>query len=1310
MRSALATIAAGGLPADPYYKETVLLLSGDGNEGGQNNIFTDSSSYSTVAPAAVSNSYATYFDGTGDYLSVASNSAFAFGTGDLTIEGWFNFSDGSTSVVRPMYSNYNVAWTTDCIYFGKHNTYAGRVSFWIRNYNASAALLIDPGLPPNNQWIHYAVTRNGNTWTLWRDGISVSTGTYSGDPGATRTIVNVGKTDVSNYLLGYVSNFRIVKGTAVYTSNFTPPRSSPLTAISGTQLLTCQNDTFIDNSSNNFTVTANGNAVNVNGFGTPAGVGSYACYFDGVSDRILIDNTTQLDLPGDFTIELWWFPLSLGASVVSLFGKWGASWLVQATSTVIRLVLGPSAVYLPNDWTPRMNKWVHIAFTRSGDTVRTFIDGVQLPTTYTSSLSTATSTGPIGIGARPDDAYSEYSNGYISNARVVKGTALYTSNFTRPSNPLTPVSGTVLLACQDSYLKDNSTNNLSMYYTGSPSVELTSDMVPFSKFGNATQGSFNPFNGPWGVYLDGSGDYLTVPANTGFAFGTGDFTVECWVYINSSSSSARITNRLSGNAASGTWGFNFGPSSFSFTEVIVGDPGVTGSNLPTMTNTWLHLAACRSGTTLRLFVNGVKVGEGSNSTNFSNSTYQLAIGTAYETQLNGYISNLRIIKGSALYTSNFTPPTSALTPTNETVLLTCCDKFLKDFSSNYQTVSRVGNAAPIRFSPFKNNSPSLKETVGNSVYFNGSNYVSIANSSALVLGTGDFCFELWVYHLTSGTATSYADQNTNGFSFRKNSTDNLELSEAGVAIRLTSTPTVPIKQWTHIAVTRVSSEVRMFINGVLAGYTTDSSNFTATSALYAGREYGAAQAYMNGFLSNVRLMKGSIPSAYSTSSTTISASIFTPPTANLTAINGTSLLVFNSNTLVDLSSSNHEVSSVNTISINEQSPFANLALKSNLKITDVGSGYFDGTGDWITTPNVDAYNLSSSESFTIECWVYRNSTGKYDGIIGARTNATAEGWCLYIHTNNTFYLGSVIVGNAYADRQINTTVIPANTWTHLALVKNSTGYIGYVNGVPGTKVALTGGLDYKSSKSLIIGALGSDGGLPFQGYISNVRIVKGTAVYTGPFLPPTSPVTAISGTTLLMNFNDASITDATGKNVFETIGNARVVTTVKKSGTGSLYFDGTGDYLKAAKVIASFQGDFTYEAWIYPTSLPNASLNIIFDHRTGSGHTTGMFMYMNNTGKLAIVNATASTNAVTLNQWNHIAFVRSSGTLTYYIDGVSGGSQAFTRNNTDTTFVIGASNDTFDYRWPGYIDNVRITIGVARYTANFTPPTTLLTQ
>jgi hypothetical protein len=153
------------------------------------------------------------------------------------------------------------------------------------------------------------------------------------------------------------------------------------------------------------------------------------------------------------------------------------------------------------------------------------------------------------------------------------------------------------------------------------------------------------------LYFDGTGDYLSIPASSNFAFGTGDFTVETWVYANESStkgivSTATITKAGFSMSMDMAWlGTNTATSSYAWT-------------LPTAT--WVHLAISRNNGMVSFFVNGIVMKTVSDPSNLISST--LKVGERYASgnegySFNGYIDDLRITKGKARYTSNFIPPT-----------------------------------------------------------------------------------------------------------------------------------------------------------------------------------------------------------------------------------------------------------------------------------------------------------------------------------------------------------------------------------------------------------------------------------------------------------------------------------------------------------------------------------------------------------------------------------------------------------------------------------------------------------------------------
>lgn len=174
------------------------------------------------------------------------------------------------------------------------------------------------------------------------------------------------------------------------------------------------------------------------------------------------------------------------------------------------------------------------------------------------------------------------------------------------------------------------------------------------------------------------------------------------------------------------------------------------------------------------------------------------------------------------------------------------------------------------------------------------------------------------------------------------------------------------------------------------------------------------------------------------------------------------------------------------------------------------------------------------------------------------------------------------------------------------------------------------------------------------------------------------------------------------------VGNAQVDTTTKKFGTGSMEFDGNGDYLTVSHTAEQVLGTdpFTIEMWVYrDTTELKAFIG------KGVSGSTGWAVGMNSTAKAVFYygsSSVASSGSISISTWTHIAVVREgtgSNQTKIYIDGTNDGTATVSTNFTQTeTMYIGAGrggNGQFD----GFIDDLRITKNVARYTGNFTVPT-----
>lgn len=661
-RSLIMCGGAATVATDPYFKQTTLLLHGDGTNGGQNNTFLDSSTNNftitrngnttqgTFTPFSQAAGYwGNYFNGSTDYFDLPSNSAFTLGTGSFTIECWINPS--SFSNYGPIFS---ISPTSGATAYGLTLRFAATGSSQFQllvgdgsNYVINTTFSF--GSISIGQWSHVALVRNGTALNVYVNGTSVYSTTDSTNLNG--TYCRIGYLTSTYYWNGYISNLRVVKGTAVYTSAFTPS-TTPLTAITNTSLLTCQSNRFVDNSANNFTLTPSG-TPSVQPFSPFAPTAAYSTsvnggsgYFDGTGDELIATGMSATST-SDYCIECFFYPLSSPVSTNNpIWGKWATG----ATNCLCRVDVGAQNI---NVWlagvsvgafgasTLRFNQWNHIAVVRTGgSTVAVFCNGVRAGT-GTSSGSNVLS--PLGIGS---DTNGDYCTGYLSQFRVTVGSSPYSagsSTITVPTAPLTAITDTkLLLSCTNAAIYDNAIKN------------------DLETVGNAQISTSVKKYGTGSMAFDGTGDYLKSAFSAGLSLGSGDFTIEFWLYLNNTSQKYFIdygpeaTNRLS---------IFYGDGSNSVYGVCIYDGAYRGSAssgnaIPTAT--WTHAAIVRNSGTVTIYQNGTSIYSYSKTTDMTKAgTWWIASDDVGGSNLNGYIDDLRITKGVARYTANFTAPTSA---------------------------------------------------------------------------------------------------------------------------------------------------------------------------------------------------------------------------------------------------------------------------------------------------------------------------------------------------------------------------------------------------------------------------------------------------------------------------------------------------------------------------------------------------------------------------------------------------------------------------------------------------------------------------
>jgi hypothetical protein len=625
-----------------------------------------------------------------------------------------------------------------------------------------------------------------------------------------------------------------------------------------------------------------------------------------------------------------------------------------------------------------------------------------------------------------------------------------------------------------------------------------------------------------------------------------------------------------------------------------------------------------------------------------------------------------------------------------------------DSSTNNFTITRNGNTTQGTFAPFGSNW---------SNYFDGSGDSLAVTSATAFDFSADFTVEGWFnfsqINQVSGATVLFSTDVVNRFQINTLASGNVIqfYENSGTASISVSNPIV-VGTWNHIALVRTGTTIGLFVNGSRIGSYTSSFSFDV-GVLYIGQQTpGYSNHWFNGYASNVRVIKGSGP--YDATQSTL-----TVPTSPLTAITNTSLLTCQSNRFIDNSTNAFTITRNGDVSVQRFSPFSPTAPYA--AGTDGGSGYWDGTGDYLTVADNAALDMGSS-NFTIEGWIFPtvSSSGSV-GIFSKRANSgTTAGVLLYYDGAGLTPSLLIESGGSWVINQASSIAFTANQWNHFAAVRNGSSFVLYINGTSGATGTSAGSIT-DNSAAFAIGAWAADGtGIISSSYISNFRVVKGTAVYTANFTPPTAPLTAITNTSLLTNFTNAGIIDNAMMNNLETVGNAQISTAQSKFGGASIAFDGTGDWLAGPPTPQTDlgSGDFTIEAWLYRTASGAASDSGMVSR--GAPSTLNGFVFAYTSANVLTFNFNYSgaivtgATAISINTWTHVAVSRNGNTFRLFVNGVVDATATSTNSqttNASDVFYVGRAGFDSNRIVTGYLDDVRLTKGYARYTANFTAPT-----
>ena len=632
-----------------------------------------------------------------------------------------------------------------------------------------------------------------------------------------------------------------------------------------------------------------------------------------------------------------------------------------------------------------------------------------------------------------------------------------------------------------------------------------------------------------------------------------------------------------------------------------------------------------------------------------------------------------------------------------------------DHSSNNHTVSLVGDPIANTFSPFRHG--------GYSMYFDGSggDWVKSDTHADFGFGTDDFTIECWYYPVSK--LQSYPRiwnfgpfwQNSQSLAFVDRHNDNntvLTLNSWTAGEILRSTTTIEDGKWYHLTVERSGTTITLYVNGVSEDtYDAGTSEFITSSPSYVtiGNVSDGSNLYesaLHGNIKDFRYVKG----------TAIYGTNFTPPTEPLTEVTNTKLLTAQGLQFSDVSANNHSMSKTGDVSTMPFTPYDYAEYDS----TDHGGSiYFPDSGG-LHIPS-ESVGTVSDDDFTAECWFYQEEPGGNCTLFDkdGRANTSFAQVSLSTTTSKEIYAYLGTGNGVYGYQVIETgsNVFDLSTWNHVALVKDANTIKIYVNGNLQAEETITTTIT-DGGKPLYIGMRGT-GDVRFHGYIADFRFVKGQALYNSNFVPNSLPATS-TGMDIHLKGTESSIIDKTqNKTILTLEGNTTGSTTqVKFTNSKSIYVDGSGDNVTITDLEMG-SADLTFELWMYQDIAQSASYRGILSASSYTDSNPFTLYTHNSTLQLWLNQMDPSPSAsgpFTAFTWHHVAIVRNSGTWTLYIDGISVGTSTTggTYNFTNTIDFLLGQRTGGSYDWKGYLQDVRFTKGVARYTTNFTPPTSSL--
>lgn len=1095
-----STYAADRDTVDPYISTNVVLLvpadGGDGSTAVVDSIGHGITNVGNTAMSAAQSKFggsSLYFDGTGDYLTLANSADWTMGSGDFTLEGWVYpttvapYSSNSSRVLIDLRST--AAGAGVCIGIGTGGypfIYCAPLG-WNGAGNTQKFVA--------NTWNHFALVRRGNEFLFFVNGncglYLTATANFTDNSLTIGSTIDYRDTSPNYKFLGYMDAIRLTKGVARYIEKFTPPSVMFPTPVVAESLYPYASDPYTANvvlaldldgngllDHKGHTIVAAGNASVSS---VKSKFGKYALYFDGSGDYIYSANGVDWAMgTGNYTLEAWCYPTATGVQMtlfdtrasaagsgiwygINTAGKlstwgFGGAWTGSAS---------PNAV--------NYNAWNHVAFVRNGSNFYMFLNG-NLEITFT-GVGANSSDQAITIGGPVDYRDASATNkfvGYMDSIRITKGVARWSASFVPPTvrfNQVDPYAAKVAL-----HLPMEGANGASFWEVTGKAVTAVNATIGTDGYKGSSSGKFV------------SGSSLSVADSASLELAANDFTIEMWVNTTATNAYATLVERPSASGfSSGAWSlmFNAGAAngliSLYVADYSTGAPLITGS-IPIADGLWHHVAWTRSGSTHTIWIDGVQ----DTTATWAGTVADIATGIKIGNNTNyggrdyvGSIDDLKITIGAARYYAAFNPELDDPFWNYTSVHLPLAGDLTE---SHGRTITKSGTV-------------NSGVTTAARIYETGATYFSTGLAqtpadSSMEPGSGDFTYEFWFNTASTarqwfiaastdfwlGIDINYVGTNLLGFWLSSNGTS-WDIATADPGGNGRGAIAAPVNKWNHVALVRKGTSITMFVNGVADKTITVTAGTSIVNKSAQQKRlgnHGSVNYPVAGYLQDFRFTKGY--ARYSAN--------FVPADCPMPTTDGIDKYWTNTKLLMSLASDtsdakNHTVTSVGTSSVINDDKFGQV-------ISFAGSNY-------LTIPANADFNCGSGD-FTIEAWVKLTNASTYQFLLGNQVNGSGY---MMIAFNQP--AGGIGIGRAGVSWPVQFAGhgMQNNVWAHVAIVRQGTANKCYVNGVQiGSTV--TDSTNW-SFGDLWIGA--QSGGTTLNGAIRELRVTPGVARYARKFNP-----------------------------------------------------------------------------------------------------------------------------------------------------------------------------------------------------------------